>query len=512
MKIAIVGCPPWATLAPPLHLGYLIAYLRANKHSVAPFDFNIELYDEGIDDHKYLWSRDLDGTWIKNKSSFIFKKIESWKRRILDSGADIIGVSVHYDARHVCLELINRIKEEDKNKLIVVGGPHCHPGYRSDKFLNQKNIDIFVTGEGETALLDIVKQYEKKSEVTFCKGTIIRKGDRLIDCGPRPVINDLNSIPFPDFEGLPLKKYVRKTEIPILFGRGCIGNCVFCQDPINAGFYRSRSAQNIFDEMELRFDQGYTNFWVNDLIANGNVKQLDKLSKLIIKSRLCKNINISGQMRCRKEMAYDIYKNLYSAGWRTILYGVESGSQKVLDLMKKGYKVKTVEQNLKYTYKAGIRAETCLIVGFPGETEETFQETLDFLKRNHEYIHTMSALYALDLRMGSYVARNYEEFSIDKGDDERYWQTKDGKNTYAWRLELIYRMIKLANSLKIRLGFDDTHFYFYHALNYYHNYKKDYNKSYEIMMDALQYLSTKVKQKTAELNEFKECQSMNKCS
>lgn len=495
MEVALVQCPPWAVLAPPLHLCYLTAYLRTNGYSVTPFDFNIELYNDEKEDNKYLWSRDLDSTWIENNSNFIFKKIKNWTKRILDSNASVVGLSIHHDSRNICFELINRIKEEDRNKLIIAGGPQCHLGYRLNELLNQKNIDVFVTGEGENTLLDVVKQYEKKKQVTFSKGTIIRKDKKLIDCGSRQAIKDLDSIPFPDLEGFPVKEYVRKTEIPILFSRGCIGNCAFCQDIINLGPYRSKSAQNILDEMELRFNQGYTSFFVNDLVANGDVKQLDTLSKLIIKSRLNKNINISGQMRCRKEMAPKIYKNLYSAGWRTIMYGVESGSQKVLDLMRKGYKVATIEQNLKDTHEAGIRTEIALVVGFPGETENTFQETLELIKRDHKYIHTLAALYDLDLRVGSHVARHYKAYSIEKGDDERYWQTKYGKNTYAWRLGLIYRVIKLANSLNINLGFDDVHFYFYHALNYYHNHEKDYKKSYEIMMDALQYLSMKIKQK-----------------
>jgi len=437
MKIALVNLPPWAVKAPPVNLGYLTAYLREHGHKVFPFDFNIETYVKSELHRKYLWERDLDGNWIKNNSSFIFNEIELWVKRVLKSKAQIIGISVYYDSRHICIEFAKTIKKMDPNIIIVFGGPQCSRGFLSKEILNEKSIDIFVTGEGEETLLDIVNIYEKENRLTYCKGTIIRKNNKLIDCGDRNLIKDIDELPFPDYSNLPLKCYVRPKEISILTSRGCFAKCVFCQDFLNAGRYRSRSAENIFKEMCLRYDSGYNYFFFNDLVSNGNIEQLHKLCDLIIKSQLYKNIDISSQMRCRKEMTPKLYKKLSKAGWRTILYGVESGSQNILDKMRKGYKVKVIDRNLRDTYKAGIRAEINLIVGFPGETEETFKETLNLLKRNHKYIHTLSALYDLDLRIGSPIAKNYTKYGIIKGKNERYWKTKDGKNTYAWRLKLI---------------------------------------------------------------------------
>lgn len=495
-KIALVQCPPWTVLGPPLHLGYLVAYLRENRYPVIPFDFNIETYEEASDDQRYFWSRDLDSRWINDNASFLHKKMGEWARKVLDSEAAVIGVNFFQDGRDIALELVKRIKDEDKTRLVVAGGPECHPGYRTRQFLNQKGIDVFVTGEGETTILDIVRQYEKKGKVEFCPGAIIRRGNKLIDCGPRAPIRDLDSLPFPDLEDFPLKKYEFKEEIPILFSRGCIGRCAFCQDIVNAGPYRCRSAQNIADEMRVRLQQGYRIFFVNDLMANGDAKQLDALSRHIIQSDLRDQVDITGQMRCRKEMTPSVYRNLHSAGWKIIIHGVESGSQRILNLMRKGYKIEDAEKNLRDCHNAGIETKINIIVGFPGETEETFQETLDFLRRNRANIDTLGALYDLDLRDGSHVATHYKEYSIVSNNP--YWKTTDGKNTYGWRLELKYQVLKLANSLGIRIAFDDVHFYFYHALDYYHNHLKDYGRSYEIMMDALQYLDAKLKKKTTQ--------------
>jgi len=492
VKVAIAHCPPWSTLSPPLHLGYLIAYLREHGHSVSPFDFSIELYDEGRDDDKYQWSRDLSSFWLEDRLGLARKKVKKWANRMLDSGAEVVGISITNDSKRFSFELIDAIKEQDKKKLVVAGGHECHPGYRTDALLNHRGIDIFVTGEGETTFLDIVQQYAKNGRVDNCRGAIIRKGGKLIDCGPRPPVNDLDTFPFPDFKGLPLKKYARQDETPILFSRGCIGKCVFCQDLINLRPYMFRSAENIFQEMDLRHRQGYVDFFVNDLTANGNIRQLDALSRLIMKSGFKDELFISGQMRCREGMSQQVFDNLKSAGWGTVLFGVESGSQKVLDLMNKGYKVNVIEKNIRRAHKAGIEALAAILVGFPGETEDTFQETLDFLKRNHRYLDAISSLYGLDLRVGSHIQREPTDYSIaELEDSDMYWETKDGKNTPGWRLELLRRVIEQADTLRIPLQFDESHFYFYQALTYYHNYKEDYKKSFEVMMDALQYLSTK---------------------
>jgi len=503
MKIALVNSPPWALNAPPLNLGYLTSYLRQNGHEVYPFDFNIETYVKSSSHHKYLWERDLDGDWIKNNSTFIYNEIEIWVQRVLRTKAQIIGISLYNDSKYICIQFAKAIKKKDPSKIIIFGGPQCSRGFLSEELLRERVVDVFVIGEGEETLLNLLDIYERDKKITYCKGTILRKNNSLMDCGDRILIKDLDRIPFPDYSNLPLQYYIQHEEISILGSRGCFAKCVFCQDFLNAGDYRFRSAENIFKEMCLRYDSGYTSFFFNDLTSNGNLHQLNELCDLIINSRLYRHIEITSEMRCRQEMTLSLYKKLYKGGWRIILYGAESGSQAILNKMNKGYNVHVIDKNIRDTYLAGIKAEVNLIVGFPGETEHTFKETLNLLKRNHKYIYNISALYQLDLREGSPIAINYRKYGIIKGDEYKCWHTSDCKNNYPWRLKLIYEVIKYANALNIKLGFDDTHFYFYHALTYYHKLKKDYKNSYEIMLETLEYLSAKIKKLEGKLRDIK---------
>ncbi|MFH1849310.1 MAG: radical SAM protein [archaeon] len=493
MKIVLANCPPWTEKTPPLHLGYLTAYLRAKGHDVIPFDFNIEAYIRSGPEEKYIWSRDLDGRWIRDKSSFLRREINRWTNAVIKTGAAAVGISVFYDSRHICIEFAKEIKRRNTKIMVIFGGPQCHRGFICDELLNEKSADAYVTGEGEETLNQLLMQLEKYGRVAKCRGAIIRNGKDLSDCGDRAPLADLDSIPFPDYSDLPVEKYAKPNMIALLGSRGCISHCAFCQDPNNVKKYRSRSGRNIFREFRLRYDQGYREFYFNDLAMNGDIAALAELCDMIIQDGGLKSINIGGQMKCRPEMTREIYGKLRQAGCHQIMFGVESGSQKILNAMRKAITVKSIEKNLRYCTEAGIKAEVALIVGFPGETEDTFSETIRLIENNFRHIDTIAALYALDLRRGSDIANDLEKYGIVRESDEWYWHTKDGKNTFEWRLSLIYRVIKAANRLGIKLGFDDAHFYFYHAVRYFHLYKKDYTKSFEVMEDALQYLSTKIK-------------------
>lgn len=502
MKIALVNPPPWAVNSPPIGFGYLISYLRQKNHMVFPFDFNIETYAKSDSNKKYLWTRDLDSYWIKDHNSFINHEIDIWVSKVLNTKAPIIGVTLCNDSKGISLEFARKIKKKDPEKIIIMGGPECYSGFLRDNIINNRNIDCIIVGEAEETLCEFLDSYQEKGHLTPIQGTITKINNKPVYWKKRQNICNLDILPYPDFSDLPRKLYARQNEISILTSRGCMAGCAFCQDCLNSGIYRSRSANNIFDEMLVRYESGYTNFFFNDLVSNGDIRQLNLLCDLIIKSPMVQKISISSQMRCSPQMSPGLYKKLKQAGWVTILYGVESASQKILDKMHKGYKVGDVKKNIRCTAAVDIRAEINLIVGFPGETEETFNETLQFIKENHRYIHTLAALYDLDLRIGSDIALNYKKYGIKALSKEGYWITTDKKNSYQWRLSLIKRVIDLANSLHIRLGFDDTHFYYYHALTYYHQYLKDYPESYKIMMEALQYLSSKIQYLKKELVKF----------
>jgi radical SAM superfamily enzyme YgiQ (UPF0313 family) len=454
MKIVIAqcpGCPGDAITTPPMGIGYLKSFLESKGYEVAPFDFNIELYHSVSCRYKKLWGT-YNMFWQREFSKHIRmfgKYCEEWAKRILNSDTFLIGFSVFNANKMLTLETARRIKEEDKNRLIIFGGPECNI-YTIKEFFHKFNfINAFVIGEGEKTLLELVEEYERNRKLKPVPGSVIRKGEELIRGGERKPIEDLDSLPYPNFSGLPIKKYIDNKTIHIQMSRGCYQRCVFCIEHVIWKKYRCRSARNVFNEMRFRFENGYRAFKFCDSTLNGNVKELEHLCELLVKEGLNREIGWLGSFRCRKEMTLSLTKKMKKAGCDYAIIGVESGSQKILNLMRKGYTINIVERCLKNFHNAGIMTHVNLIVGFPGENEKTIKETLDFIKRNRRYINQIE-INRLNVLPLSPLFENYASFGIESLHDPQHgndWVS--GKNTIAWRWKMYFKVKEFVENLGI---------------------------------------------------------------
>ncbi len=454
-RVAFVLCPFWNTETPPLGMSYLSSYLKSKSYETFLFDFNIRLYSRHRNKARQGWEfqmpnekRDaLFNERVFLGSSFWNRELERWLEKILAAGSEVVCFSVYYENLALSHELARRIKEENHSVQIVFGGPHCRKNRSCYQGFDPDVVDAFVVGEGEETLLELVEYYRRTGRFLLCKGSVTKMGFG----GHRKPIRDLDSIPFPDFSELPLKKYSRKGTAPILLSRGCTGRCVYCRDRNMWPGFSHRSAQNVIREMKLGIDQGYTHFRFSDLIINGSVKHLESICEFIREEGL--EITWEGSLRSNAEMNRAFFKRLNKAGFVGGNLGVESGSQKILNLMKKGHTVKTVEDNLRAAHWAGIGLGINLIVGFPGETESTFQETLSFLARNKNRIPTLSSLTPLYVLPESALYDNHEAYEIRlESDDERDWVCSDRHNTPEWRIQKcteLYEFVKDLGSIHL---------------------------------------------------------------
>ena len=241
-------------------------------------------------------------------------------------------------------------------------------------------------GEGEGALASGV---ERNGDFSGISGTIIPVGGGYLDNGrARPI--DINRIPFPTFEQFDLNKYTEKT-LPMLSSRGCIARCAFCDDHLTWGRYRYRKAEFVLDELRWHVKKnGISHFWFNDLLINGSNKHLERLCDLIIERGL--DIRWIALAIVRRDTTEALLKKMRRAGCYTLNYGIESGSDKILKRMGASYTVSEAEQVLELMRRADINTQLNFIVGFPGETEAEFMETLQFIRRNREWICGISNL------------------------------------------------------------------------------------------------------------------------
>jgi len=457
MRIALIQCPAFGIDRPPLALGYLAAFVRRHGFVTKVFDLNINLYFQAKDEDRKFWEFKYVDKWITGdiflKEKFIPEDFfKDWAKEILVSDPEIIGFSVHCTSLAASINLAREIKRINPNKIIVFGGP-LYFSYNIPEYacgLAQKGddsgftvVDIIVIGEGEETFLDLLQRLKNNIPLESCPGIVYKKDNRIINNGLRLLMGNLDTLPFPEFDGFP-KQYKYKNRLPILGSRGCIRRCVFCDDALTWDFYRARSAENIIEEMELRKKEGVEFLDFNDLLINGNLRQLSRLCDLIIKKGL--DIPWGGSASINKHMDLAFFKKLKRSGCIYLNYGIESAAAKVLSAMNKGFSIQEAKKVIEDTYKAGIAVSTNWIVGFPNETEDDFKETLNFIQDNIYYFKNGVMINSFILKSNSPLYKNKEKFGIVM-DSQGNWQSLAGLNTTAERKKRYDAFIKLLSNL-----------------------------------------------------------------
>lgn len=395
--IILVICPTWDIAQPPVGLAYLKAYLRQKGYNAKCFDFNIDLY-KCIKD-KSWWNLNNPELFILKKEfetvkSTIISFIKKWAKQILSEKSKIIGFSLYMSTVNTSLLLAKELKKQQPNIKLIAGGPEATR--IKDKIQKENIFDYIIKGEGEVFLHNVVEQIKKSTDIGYT--------DKFI--------KDLDFLPFPDYSDFNLSLYTKPYQLPIVTSRGCIGNCTFCADKPLWKIYRYRHAENIYDEIKYMAKKyAVKNFEFVDSTMNGNLKELSKLCDLIIKNRI--KIKWSGKAILRKDMNFKLLKKMKQAGCMSLAYGMESGSQTVLNDMGKNIKVEEAEKIIKDAFKAGIDVCCFLIIGYPIETENDFQLTLDFIKRNYKYIKEFDQITGCHIEYNSYLGQNLDRYKIE---------------------------------------------------------------------------------------------------
>jgi anaerobic magnesium-protoporphyrin IX monomethyl ester cyclase len=473
-EVIIINCPAWGVDLPPLGVAYVAADLENKGISCDVVDLNILLYSASDQQTRQLWKMENYHMWSREDNfQYIIKNmsndIDWWATHFVKQGVRMIGFSITGANILFSIAMARAIKSKHKNVCIVFGGPSCnflHDNARmpfrflvsvgnGEPLLENGIVDYIVLGEGEGALSDIVVSYKSGSDVhragvvkaSFPSGQGIRFPGH---------IDSLDEIPFPAWEKFPLDKYVNQDELPILFSRGCINKCSFCNDwGIRNGVFQCRSARNIFEEIsyvQRKFRRNI--FRCHDLLFNGNLHVLSELADLIIKADL--GINWTAQGVIRKDMDSGFLHKLRMSGLITIVYGVESLSDNVLKAMGKRFTFEDIRLVLERTKKAGINIWINLIIGFPTETEEDFLTTLRRITEIRDYLEVVSSLNPCHITASTNLEKSPEMYGVKfrDGDDRcDRWESLDGRNTFDVRNRRMRETVNLLRKLGIRTNF-----------------------------------------------------------
>lgn len=286
-----------------------------------------------------------------------------WEKMV-NFDADIYAFTCFSPSFQFVVEISKLIKSKHPHCKIVVGGNH--PSAVPDECLKIKEIDSVVIGEGEHIFLELLKDYEKT-------GTINKfyHGQRIFD---------LDKLPYPAYDLVDMNTYNAtldgKKALGVITARSCPFNCAFCSRHIFGSKVAYRSAENVIGEVNMiKKDYSITAFNFLDDVFTLNNDRLDKMLAGFKKMDITFICN--GRANFNK---IEDFKRLKDGGCTKIGFGIESGSQRVLDLNNKRQSIKEAILAVQNAKKAGISTKAFFVFGLPGENEESVKETMRFIE------------------------------------------------------------------------------------------------------------------------------------
>lgn len=417
MKTLIINPPIREWSKPnvfPLGLGYIAAVLLRAGHAVEVMDIN-----------GYRWDK---------------KKVEEL---IKNAKFDVAGIGGLVTIYKYVKWLVKIIRKYHPNTKIIVGGS---VGASIPRVMLENNqVDIVCMGEGEETVAELFKVLENNGELSGVKGICYKDKTGEIRTTPkRPPIKDLDTLPLPAWDLFPMDIYLKnpvgapnknkwadgeaENDVPLSMNifatRGCPYQCIYCYHDFMGDGHRHRSAKNIVNEIETllnRYNVQYFHFIDDELVASRDFV-FDFCNKM---NELRKKVNKDLTWGCAGRvnlMTEEMIIAMKEAGCVFIGYGIESGSQTMLDLIKKRVTVEQAKKAIRLTGKHLGWVDFSLMIGYPGETHETIKETIDFCKElniSPEVIFFITPypgteLYRMSLETGKIV--NEEEYLLGLGE------------------------------------------------------------------------------------------------
>lgn len=388
---------------PPLGLLYVSAYLEQQKVDHEVFDST-------------------------------FSSEEKWFDFVIKTQPKVIAIYTNLMTKVKIIQLINRVKSEPSltETKILLGGPDLT--YNWENYL-KNGADFLVIGEGEETMLEFCKQHfssQNYNEVTgLCYKTT--KGE-LVKNEARIKIKTVDEIPLPNRKKIDLTKYLEiwekyhgKATLNISTQRGCPYTCQWCSTAVYGQSYRRRSPKMVVDEVEhLIKEYNPGALWFVDDVFTVSHKWLKAFSEEM------QNRGISIPFECitrAERMNEEVLAQLKAAGCFRIWIGAESGSQRIIDLMKRQVDINKVAEMMQLTRKFGIEAGTFIMVGYPTETQEDIDLTINYLKEANPDQFTITVAYPIK---GTGLYNQIEKDIIEQPD----WATStdrqiDFKRTYS---------------------------------------------------------------------------------
>jgi len=354
--------PIFSMVIPPLGIMYLGAYLRSK------FRADIRLINQKL--HNLSDDRLV--------------------REIVDFEPDVVGLGAITATAQGLGDITRAVRRELPGVLMVLGGPHVH-SFQAEA-LASTAADAAVPGEGELALEAIIQARFEGGTLSDVPGIfrVAQDGEVVKNAGSIPVIEDLDSLPFPAYDLIDLAAYWRRQSndpIPrrkyasLFSSRGCPYQCSYCHSVFGKRL-RCHSAERIVDEIEYvqsRFGVKYIDF--EDDAFNLNRKRLFAFCELLDRRNVRAKLAFANGMRT-DQLDQDAIDALVGAGLYSSSFGLESGSPRVQQMIDRNLHIPTFLASVEWAVARGVFAHGFAMIGFPDETEQDMQMTIDVARRS----------------------------------------------------------------------------------------------------------------------------------
>lgn len=395
LELPIEDTKKMVSAAPPLGMLYIATILR--KEGI-----EVSMIDEAA-------------------QGFSVKDTVDWVKK---EDPDILGFSTCSSSGRKAAIIAGIVKKENPNLIIVFG--NFYATFNAERILKKYPfVDVTVRGEGEHASLELVKCLQKNENFKKVLGIAFRKKNRIIATPDRPLIKDVDSIPFPDRELLDVEYHNTTAGINVaprkfssfVSSRGCVFQCRFCGcRRLARNLWRSRSVENILEELHLLASEGYKQLMFVDDNFTLNPKRVIKICQRMRKEKLDIEWISEGRV---DQCPHDMIREMVNANCRMVYFGIESANQKVLEYYDKRTTPEQAEVALRNARKAGVDVIVgSFILGAPNETKQEIQNTLGFaekLKVDIPQFNVLATFPGTDI---------WDELKM-KGllNEDQYWET-----------------------------------------------------------------------------------------
>ena len=306
-------------------------------------------------------------------------------KKIKKFSPDLLVVETSTPTFNSDIKFLEKLKKEIKTKVVLVG---THASVFSEEALKSKGVDFVARKEYDFTILELANTLEKKGNLKKVLGLSFKKGRKIIHNPDRPPIKNLDSLPF---VSQVYKKFLDVRDyryalalhpmIQILSSRGCPNLCTFCDWPqtFMGRFYRTRSPENFVDELEFIANEmpEIKEIFIEDDTFTILKDRVVKICDLIKERKL----DITWSANVRADIPFSVLKKMKDAGCRILIVGYESGNQQILNNIKKGITLEQAEKFTEAAKNAGLKIFGCFMIGLPGETKETIEQTFQFAKK-----------------------------------------------------------------------------------------------------------------------------------